>query len=361
MKRNIKFKLSLMLSLFIAILTSCVNEDEHKDAQVHKGEEVAVKLVVSLGSSPQTRATESTEADAVGNEYKIFQEDFQVLLYNADGSYRTKVVITQCKRSAYNQYVLEGKFFTFRDTDKDKLFKMVVIANAEQGSAKIVPRDWQANLSEAHLYKQLKFSYNNGEMFTVDILKDDADNPERIPMWGSKTTPITDGATYHITLIRALAKITVHVAPSIASQSRITNVTMQQSSTSGMLTPKNAANHSESYTINQANGADELNIPSDVAYSPTNQPFASYLKDGKKYFCLYIPEQVAHEANSGQGARMVITIDGENYPVEITHPILRNNWYSYVVQSVTPRHANIEVKYQVAEWEERDPCDIFYN
>lgn len=360
MNKNIRTKLSLALTLFILILASCVYEDEHKEAQANKGEEVTVKLVVSLGPSLQTRATESTEADAIGNEYKIFQEDFQVLLYNADGSYRTKVTITQCKQSAYNQYVLEGKFFTFRDTDKDKLFKMVVIANAEQGSAKIAPRDWQAKLSEADLYKQLKFSYDNGETFTVNILKGD-DSPERIPMWGSKTTPITDGATYHITLVRALAKITVHVAPSIASHSNITSIVMQQSSTSGMLTPKNAATHSESYIINQANGAEEQNIPTDADHSSVGLPFASYQKGGKKYFCIYIPEQTALDGSREQGARMVITINGENYPVEITHPILRNNWYSYVVQSVSPRDATIGLKYQVAEWEEKDPCDIFYN
>lgn len=358
MKRNISHKLSLLLSLLI--LASCVYEDEHKATPTNKGEEVSVKLVVSLGPSLQTRGTESTEADAIGNEYKIFQKDFQVLLYDADGSYRTKVAITRCQQSAYNQYVLEGKFFTFRDIDKDKLFKMVVIANAEQGSAKIAPRDWQTELPEADLYKQLKFSYDNGETFTVDILKG-GDSPERIPMWGSKTTLITDGATYHITLVRALAKITVHMAPIIASRNSITSIVMQQCCSSGMLTPKNAATHTESYSTSQANGADELNVPPDVEHSSVDLPFASYQKDGKKYFCIYIPEQAAKDGSREQGVRMVITINGEDYPIEITHPVLRNNWYSYVVQSVNPRNATIGLKYQVAEWEEKDPCDLSYN
>lgn len=357
-----KLKILPIICLGLLSLSSCICDDSNNIQQDPK--EVRVNLIVSLKTTePSSRASESTEADAVGNEYKIFKEDFQVLIYNPDGSYRTQVAITGCHKNAYNLYTLEGKFYTFRESDLDKQYKMVIFANAEKGTSKIATRDWQQNIPESALYQELRFSYDNGETFTVNMLRNTEDNTERIPMWGSKSTYIKDGATYRINLVRALAKVTVSLSPSIGYK-EITSVTMEGSYTSGMLVPKN--------------DAQEPHVPTDVMPHTGSIPFATYIQDGTKYYCLYLPEQEAYNPTTGKGAKMTVTIDGEAYTLHFAsyagegntgnsqepnafRPILRNNWYKYVIQSVTPKNTNLGIKYQVAEWTSKDPFAISFN
>ena len=372
MKTFIRTTIFALLALLS--LSSCINDDDNITTQ---NEEIAINLIVSLGPTQKTRAY-SSETDAIGNEYFInvdpSVQDFELLVYNTNGTLRTKAVITGATKMNYNTYKLEGKIYTFKEDDLNKDYKFVVIANSKGGSCQTRSFDWLATGNEENLYSQLKYDFNNPESFTEKILKESTEeskNVERIPMWGSATTKIVEKRTsLNINLMRAMAKVTVCTAAGL--DKTIKSVKLVGYNNAGMLTPTNAASASNknTYEVNSSNGEAELNVPGDASFVTTELPFATYEKNGTKYHCLYIPEQAA-DADS----KIVVKIDSEEYELRFAkydaehnsknpgdrYPVLRNNWYNYVINSVSPKGLDLNLQYYVADWNPKTATDITFD
>lgn len=365
MKTFIRTTIFALLALLS--LSSCINDDDNITTQ---NEEIAINLIVSLGPTQKTRAY-SSETDAIGNEYFInvdpSVQDFELLVYNEKGTLRTKAILTYVEKTSYNTYKLKGKFYTFHEDDLGKTYKFVVIANAKGGSCTTrADIDWLSTGNEANLYSQLKYEYNASN-FTEKVLSTADGNTERIPMWGSVTTVLKNEANIGINLMRAMAKVTVCTAAGL--DKTIQSVKLVGYNNAGMLTPTKAADNQNTYEVNSSNWKDELNAPAD-AFVNAELPFATYEKNGTKYHCLYIPEQ-AKNANS----KIIVTIDDEDYELYFAKydgehnsknpgerfPVLRNNWYNYVINSVSPKGIDINLKYYVADWNEKTATDITFD
>lgn len=366
MKTFIRTTIFALLALLS--FSSCINDDDNITTQ---NEEIAINLIVSLGPTQKTRAY-SSETDAIGNEYFInvdpTVQDFELLVYE-NGTLRTKAILTYVEKTSYNTYKLKGKFYTFHEDDLGKTYKFVVIANAKGGSCTTrADIDWLSTGNEANLYSQLKYEYNASN-FTEKVLSTEKGNTERIPMWGSVTTQLTNGTTIGINLMRAMAKVTVCTASGLDKE--IESVKLVGYNNAGMLTPTNAASASNknTYEVNADNGKDELNAPKG-AFVNAELPFTTYEKNGTTYHCLYIPEQ-AKDADS----KIIVTIDEEDYELRFANydashnssnpgerfPVLRNNWYNYVINSVSPKSIDINLKYYVADWNEKTATDITFD
>lgn len=363
MKTFIRTTIFALLALLS--FSSCINDDDNITTQ---NEEIAINLIVSLGPTQKTRAY-SSETDAIGNEYFInvdpTVQDFELLVYNENGTLRTKAILTYVEKTSYNTYKLNGKFYTFHEDDLGKTYKFVVIANAN-GSCKTGTIDWLSTGNEANLYSQLKYEYNASN-FTEKVLSTAEGNTERIPMWGSVTTVLENKANIGINLMRAMAKVTVCTASGLAKT--IDAVKLVGYNNAGMLTPTKAADNQNTYEVNSSNGKDELNAPAD-AFVNAELPFTTYEKNGTTYHCLYIPEQAA-DADS----KIVVTIDGEEYELRFAnydashnssnpgerYPVLRNNWYNYVINSVSPKGLDLNLEYYVADWNPKTATDIIFD
>lgn len=367
MKTFIRTTIFALLAIFT--FTSCINDDYNISTQ---SEEIAVNLVVSLGPSQKTRATYSDGEDAVGNEYFISVkpvQDFELLVYNTDGTLRTKAVIEYAEPRGYNTYQLKGKFYTFRENDLNQNYKFVVVANAQSGSCNIGSINWLATGNQDNLYSQLKYEYKNAKSFTKNILEGSESNEEKIPMWGCLTAKLVNGANLNIQLVRAMAKVTVSTASDLGK--KIESVKLVGYNKAGMLTPKNAASNANTYEVNSENGDTEVNVPEGVSFETEELPFATYEKnDGTMYYCLYIPEQTK-DADS----KIIVIIDGEEYELHFAkydenhnstnpgekYPVLRNNWYNYVIKSVSPKGIDLSLQYYVADWNSKNPTNIEFN
>lgn len=364
---NTFIRTTIFALLALLSFSSCINDDDNITTQ---NEEIAINLIVSLGPTQKTRAY-SSETDAIGNEYfinvKPTVQDFELLVYNTNGTLRTKAVIESATQLDYNTYKLKGKFYTFKESDLNQKYKFVVIANSKGGSCQTRSFDWLATGNEANLYSQLRYDYNNAETFTENILKVSDDNVERIPMWGSLTEELENGGNLKINLVRAMAKVTVCTASGL--DKTIESVKLVGYNNAGMLTPTNAADNQNTYEVNSSNGKDELNAPAD-AFVNAELPFTTYEKNGTTYHCLYIPEQAA-DADS----KIVVTIDGEDYELRFAnydashnssnpgnrYPVLRNNWYNYVINSVSPKGLDLNLQYYVADWNPKTATDITFD
>lgn len=362
-----------IMLLFVALFTSCSNEDlENTELEP---QEVNVNLVVSLNGKVSTST--SGENDAIGNEYMISEKDFVVLLYKTNGEFRSKVVITGCKKLSYNEYALEGKFLALTKAELNNNLKMVVIANAQNGTCKIAERSWQSNISESQLYSELNYSYDaaKAQAFTANIVNPASDCTEGIPMWGSLTTLIVNHGSYKINLERAMAKVTVSMGDKVSGK-KIKAVKLNNCGTEGgLMTPKNAASSQQTYEVNKDNGNSELNTPNNAQEPFEDIPFVTYEKDGKTYFCLYIPEQKAYNES---GVKMTVTIEDEDENTEdynlyfadyssngstpdTYRPILRNNWYDYVITGVTAKTIQVNLNYYVADWTAKAATNITFD
>lgn len=365
MKTFIRTTIFALLALLS--FSSCINDDDNITTQ---NEEIAINLIVSLGPSQKTRAY-SRETVAIGNEYFInvdpTVQDFELLVYE-NKTLRTKAILTYVEKESYNTYKLSGKFYTFHEDDLGKTYKFVVIANAKDGSCKTTTAiDWLATGNETNLYSQLKYEYNASN-FTQNVLSTAKGNTERIPMWGSVTTKLKNKATIGINLMRAMAKVTVCTASGL--DKKIESVKLVGYNNAGMLTPAKAANNSETYEVNSSNGETELNVPTDASFVTTELPFATYEKNGTTYHCLYIPEQKA-----GKDSKILVTIDGKVYTLYFANygsnndssklgdpfPVLRNNWYNYVIKSVSPKGIDLSLNYYVADWNVKEATNIEFN
>lgn len=360
-----------IIALFaICTFASCANDDLTTEITTEK-EEVSINLIVSLGQEQTTRAAVSDAEDAVGNEYNINidAKDIQLLLYKGDGSYFTKATVTTIRKveSEHNKYIIEGKFFSFSKDDLKKSYKLVVTANTSTGNCKLTTT-WQTRGNETDDYKTLRYDYSNGETFTRNIIN--SANEGIIPMWGNKAIILDDGGRYEVKLLRAMAKVTVCLEKDLTNVD-IESVKLTNCKNAGMLTPKRASTFSETQDItSENNGTEELNVPNDAEFTNTEMQFIPYEKNGYKYYCLYIPEQEA-----GKDSKILVTINGKEYTLYFAnygsnndssnpgdlYPVLRNNWYNFVIKSVSTDAVDLNLKYYVADWNEKTATDITFD
>lgn len=350
----------------LTYLTGCTDKQSLPDGT---SENVSVVLVVSFGNT-QSRVTEDISNDKnIGNEYYINPYDVKVLVFNADGSFKTRAVMTSVSpTSDFTKYILSGMLPSFSTSDIGKQYKLVVLANVN-GTCASNYSAFTPITTENELYNELVYEYQDGTSFTEATLNGSS-TEGRIPMWGSQTTTIEDGTTIDIYMLRAMSKIEVEIAPETGKT--IDKVELANGRKQGKLTPLNAADARATYRVLEDSNADELNAPANLGTMTEHVPFVKGT-DGKFY--LYIPEQPALDTSKKQeGAQMIVTIGNMEYPLyfanytpnltgtgSIKHPVpvLRDHWYTYKITEVLPN--NITLKYQVVPWEKNGNYNIEFN
>ncbi len=306
-------------------------------------ESLTVHLMLNM---PATRADAVTAADVEGNDYYLSPRDVQLLVYDTDGNYLDRAIMTSVSpiTGTYNQYTVTGTMtgLSKADVESGTQYRLVVLTNLA-GDCPVYFPHGQIPSTESELYSKTIFETSVGTTLTQNLLESAASG--RIPMWGKKTTALMDGSTIEVDMLRALAKVKVYLDSDVLNRDGVydlSSVVVKNCYLQGHMTPLNAST-SDTYEP----GSDEVNVVSD--HVEATVPFYEYPADSGVYY-IYLPEQ------SKGTAHMELTINNSVYRMEFgdystltKFPVVRNWYYTFRVTEIKTSHTLV---YQVCKWNE---------
>ncbi len=345
----------IYLLFFVATLTGCDSSDMPA-VKPEKG--VKISLLLSM---PTIGSRAVYEDVPFGNDYYIYPSDVEVIIYNADGTFKERVLVpdVQPVDGNYHLYTLMTELENFTSGDLGKRYKIVVLANLKGKTGVVLPTSEQLSvLTEKELYERLNTEYNDSYELTTEVIN--KGNGGIIPMWGSKTEVIDGDVSLTINLMRAMAKVEVRLSDRLKAEgyefpylrSRIL-----QAYGNGWITPANAhlADETE-LTYVAGTEYSELNVNiSDRAYD------LFVLHNDNLY--AYITEQPANSALATTDLHMEITVQNgtasKTFPMffaqydvsglnPMAFPVRRNHHYIYTITDINS--LNYQLSYKVADW-----------
>lgn len=208
------------------VLASCSSEE---DAPVNTNHDVTVSFTMSLGS-PQT-VTRAGSFAAAGDsalvENRLNVDSMQVVLYNTDGSYFSRVEhLTMQRRDATTYDVVGVMRVDSLSLGAGNRFtgKLVIYANTDASAL-------QGDSLNHEAVQQLSYNYNAGTTLTS------------IPMWGVKAVDVnlTSGSQAdfgEIWMLRAMAKVNVNLRSDMTARGySLRSVRLTNYNTRGFVLP----------------------------------------------------------------------------------------------------------------------------
>ncbi len=325
-------------TLLSVLLVGCSKEKESP-----LEERLTVHLMLNM---PATRADAVTAADVEGNDYYLSPRDVQLLVYDTDGNFRDRAIMTSLTPVAgsYTRYTVTGTMTGLSKTEVESgtQYRLVVLSNLA-GDCPVYFPYGQIPSTESDLYSKTIFETSVSTTLTQNLLDSAASG--RIPMWGKKTTALQDGSTIEVDMLRALAKVKVYLDSDVLNRDGIydlTSVVVDNCNMSGNLAPLNAAT-SDTYEPSST----EVNIPSELKRSAV--PFYEY-PAGSNVFYIYLPEQAKG------AAEMEVIINNSVYNLQFgdyatmtKFPVVRNWYYTFRITEIKTDNTLV---YQVCKWNE---------
>lgn len=388
----------IRIAIGIVVLLTLAACSKEESVPMTEGAAGNVRLELTLD-------TREADASAIGNETYIHPGDIHVFLFEQKDEqwiyYDRMSSPTLTDNGKGPRYTLTGTIYTSQAIDLSQ-FRFVVLANLSGGcplseSSSLYPVPGTELQS---FYNRLVYNYGEQpqENFTNHVMTAMHDKA-RIPMWGVATPQsITPKAekTYDlgsVNMLRAMAKIEVKMSADLKDKYELLNVELMHSQTSGMLTPKGAAEfpNTPEVTGNMTDKEEliEVNIPeggTDFStfaiqfYKPESEQGVFYLicpelpkgeeTDGSQDTHTSRPHmhvRIGSNTESGIGTfplffatqRREIVEDeaGNNHTVTHLTPfdVLRNHHYVFTITGVESG-----LQYKVESWEDRE-SNITFN
>lgn len=370
-----RFNFYHIIGLFamVVCLSGCIYD---KTVDWNHKETEANLYTLQLAVTTQTEATRATgHRDETGTEAENYidfaREDYRVLLFNADGTYKATILPNRLtyKQGSNNTHIVEG-LITEAEKPSGK-FYVVVVANwkAYDGSDYDTKfNDFSASTDDLWQngndfnFKYQRTAGNSSTIWTP------SNNPKRlIPMFGmaqvneeSFSAPDRDGNSYitaTIPMLRALAKVEVvdeGVTGSINGFSnKLNSVSLSRYNTTGRLIPN--VNDNPSWGV-QNTQVTTASLPEGEA-SPqgTILPFLPVVNNNKTTWMAYIPEMALGEWKSDNRPRLLLNVSSSysySQPPQEAQTGMFYKWDSYGADANkigTPKDENYEIVYRTGQ------------
>lgn len=351
--------LSVWMFLLLCFTACSDNED------VSTGDNpLTVRLVLNMPAA-QVDEVSGEDPEAVGNDNWLHPHDVKLLAYDTDGTFAGRAIMSTLTPlvgdPSGRRYTLTG---TLTGLDKKEVedggeFRLVVLCNLSGACRVEFPFSTVPTDTEAELYGKLSFEYPIDNGLTHKVFE--KEDSGRIPMWGKKTTALTDKSMIEIDMLRAMAKVKVCLGEELTGdpdmEYTLEGVTVRHCHTQGFITPKGAANMTDTPTDNQT----EINLAGEFH----NEIAFHEHPAGSGEFYIYLPEQKKGTPDKKEGSWMDVRINGHTYELRFgdyetntLFPVVRNHYYVFTITGISTSH---DLIYQVCPWEEKTAGDIEFS
>lgn len=369
-----RFNFYHIIGLFamVVCLSGCIYD---KTVEWSDKETETNLYTLQLAVTTQTEATRAAgHGDETGTEAENYidfaGEDYRVLLFNADGTYKATILPNRLtytyKQDSNNTHIVEG-LITEAEKPSGK-FYVVVVANwkAYDGSDYDTFDNFSAStdaLWQNGTDFNFKYQQTAGNSSTIWTPNNSA-NPKRlIPMFGmaqvneeSFSVPDRDGNSYitaTIPMLRALAKVEVVdgiTGSNNGFSNQLNSVFLSRYNTTGRLIPNVEENRSWGVLDTQVTKA---SLPEDEA-SPKGT-ILPFLRSSNNTWMAYIPEMALGAWKSDNRPRLLLNVSSSysySQPPQEAQTGMFYKWDSYGAGANkigTPKDENYEIVYRTGQ------------
>lgn len=367
-----RFNFYHIIGLFamVVCLSGCIYD---KTVEWSDKETETNLYTLQLAVTTQTEATRAAgHGDETGTEAENYidfaREDYRVLLFNADGTYKATILPNRLtyKQGSSNTHIVEG-LITEAEKPSGK-FYVVVVANwkAYDGSDYDTFDNFSASTG-ALWQNGTDFNFTYQPAGNSSWTPDNNANPKRlIPMFGmaqvneeSFSAPDRDGNSYitaTIPMLRALAKVEVVDGITGSNNNGFSNqlnsVSLSRYNTTGRLIPNVKENPSWGVQNTQVTTA---SLPEgETSPQGTILPFLPVVNNNKTTWRAYIPEMALGAWKSDNRPRLLLNVSSSySYPEDQKAQTgMFYKWDSYGANANkkgTPADENYEIVYRTGQ------------